>query len=530
MLTYIRNIKKKRCKSSFAKVITTLVLAWLISPNHSFVFSDVFSDSYPGVAAHKENWVISLSEKFLQTVKAETPSQATNHQDHSEVPSNKGVQKSPKKTSESSSDHVADHSAQKVVATHDKTSTKETGPNEISTKGTGSGITGRGVTGSGVTDSEGNGTEERSARRKEDPSSMGKKSSALPSGMVQIPYGIEYKPLGPDPRGPVNLTICSQNLMNYKATEKSSVRLETLPADLQRKIEGLLRRFEAAQCDVIAVQEVLGNKEEEARNSLRHLATILSIRTGRQFDFIVSPGDHEPSRVGYMVAKDSAEVLNSMAFSKVELPKLSPNEKTRFFVRTPLELQLRTKDPEGRGAKVITLINLHSKAKRGAQNDPTESKWETYRMEIAEAVRRIVLNRHRGSLFSGKSIIAILGDRNANFNSASAKILDGSLTLKHFAQGGKCSVSKDGMPYCKPGIDAQPSFYSVLTTDPDTKLIPGTHVFKGEASWLDDILLSIPSLRFAWASFERAGDYESGVISAFPAASDHALVWTKLNW
>jgi hypothetical protein len=72
--------------------------------------------------------------------------------------------------------------------------------------------------------------------------------------------------------------------------------------------------------------------------------------------------------------------------------------------------------------------------------------------------------------------------------------------------------------------------FSVLTSNPATKGLPGTFTFKDEYSWLDDILLPAESLPFAWETAVSEGRYSSGVMYTPKDASDHALVWVKLNW
>lgn len=337
------------------------------------------------------------------------------------------------------------------------------------------------------------------------------------------------EPLLPDtdPRGKSDLTVCSQNLENFgRFNELPSSIEEIKDSDLLDKINALLDRIEKVQCDVVAVQEVFGSKEEKGKASLERLSGYLRARQGRIFDYVIGTGT-DPTRVGFLVAKDKAEIVNSISYSQVELPKLSEKERPRFFARGPLEIQLKTKRE---GGKFLTLINIHFKSKRGAQEDPALLEWETYRMCMAEAIRRIVGNRHKGDLVSGKEILMILGDRNSNYDVASAKILEGTLTLQNFQQEGGCRLSKRGVPLCGAGTRREAMLFSVLTSDPQTKLLPGTFEFQHQFSWLDEILMPSPSLRYALTRFDRPGDYDSGVVGIPPEASDHSMVYVRLNW
>jgi hypothetical protein len=195
-----------------------------------------------------------------------------------------------------------------------------------------------------------------------------------------------------------------------------------------------------------------------------------------------------------------------------------------------LEAQFSIKPLQGSASKTIGLINFHFKSRRGGSGDPAELEWETYRMQMAEAVRRIAESRYAASFGSGEMLFAVLGDRNSHFDTATGRILEGTLVLRNFQEGGTCRLSKRGVPLCQGESILPQKLFSPLIGDPQTKSQPGTHHFKGEYSWLDDILMPAESLRFAWAEFDSAGDYNSGVVYEPGSASDHALVWVRLNW
>ena len=130
----------------------------------------------------------------------------------------------------------------------------------------------------------------------------------------------------------------------------------------------------------------------------------------------------------------------------------------------------------------------------------------------------------------GRNILLVLGDRNSNFDSASAKILDGILSLKQFQGSAPCRLSKRGAPLCKAGAAQPQKLFSVLTSDPRTKERQGTYHYKGIYSWIDDILMPASALPFAWEGPTSTGKYDSGVLYEPSAASDHALIWVRLNW
>jgi hypothetical protein len=278
------------------------------------------------------------------------------------------------------------------------------------------------------------------------------------------------------------------------------------------------------------VQEVIGRSDEAAKAALEVLSHRLKRVTNRIFDVAAATPGEGGMTVGFLVARDRAEIANTVSYAKVELPKIVAKQKPRLFPRTPLELQLLVRSRDTEVPKTVTLVNFHFKSKRGGQGDPTGLEWETYRMEMAEALRRIVERRHAASFASGESLLILLGDRNSNFDVASARILEGTLALASFQNEAPCRLSKRGLPLCKAGQSYPQRLFSVLTANPTTRSLPGTFSYKGEYSWLDEILMPGEGLPFAWESAVSEGRYASGVVYTPKDASDHALVWVKLNW
>jgi len=332
-------------------------------------------------------------------------------------------------------------------------------------------------------------------------------------------------------RGIPELTVCSQNLENFGFLNDVKSRNRKINAErLQEKEIAIVRRIARVKCDVVAVQEVLGKTEEIAKNALKKLSLRLKRHTNRDFEVKVGASNDKKARLGYLIATDRAKVLGMLSYHKIELPKTAPKQKPRLFARGPLELQLRVKGHERRFSKVINLINFHFKSKHSAQEDPAQLEWETYRMEMAEALRRIVVNRHERSFTTGDSILIVLGDRNSHFDVASAKILEGVLNLNHFKGDAPCRLSKRGVPLCQPETAKLQILFSALTTDPQSKSVPGTYRYGKVFSWLDDILMPAESLLFARVHPAVEGDYDTGVLYDYSEASDHDMVYVRLNW
>lgn len=334
-----------------------------------------------------------------------------------------------------------------------------------------------------------------------------------------------------DPRGDPELIICDQNLGNFGALRDVQSRDTSVDStQLLNKQIDLVKRFVKHNCDIIAVQEVLGRTPELAHQALKQLTDLLQKRTNRFFVSVVGEGEDPLSRVAFLYARDKVSLLNTVIYNNVELPRLSPEDKPEFFARAPLEVQFTTKPGVNSIQKVISLVNIHFKSKRAGRDDPAALEWETTRMVMAEAVRRIALNRHQKSVSLGDSIVIILGDRNSSQFSASARILEGTLRLTNFQNEGGCRLSESGFPLCKANVSGPKDFISVLTDDPETKTQPGTFRYEGKYHWLDDILLPQESLRYAFTRYDQPGDYDVGLVTEYPKASDHGMVYVRLNW
>lgn len=334
-----------------------------------------------------------------------------------------------------------------------------------------------------------------------------------------------------DPRKAPEITICSQNLENFGNYEDSKARNSDLsPAKYEQKIVGLIKRFQAASCDVVAVQEIVGKGEKFALAALQSLAQRLTALTGRPYEARVSSEGDVAIRNGFLVALDRCEILNVLFYGRMELPRLLETQKPKIFDRAPVELQVRVKGQDEAEGKVVSILNFHLKSRAGAAQDPTGLQFETTRMEMAEGLRRLIDLRHSAAFVDPSKILVVLGDRNTDAPMAAAKILEGTLALTDFRTDGPCRLSKRGVPICKTEVRRPQKLFSVLTTDPQTKGVAGSYFYNDEASWIDDIMMPQLGLRYALGSVFVENDYDSGTVSKPSIASDHSLVFVRLNW
>ncbi len=352
-------------------------------------------------------------------------------------------------------------------------------------------------------------------------------------GLAQVRTNLPIS--GTEPRGPAELVVCSQNLQNYGLLPDFLSRNRgTAAREFYRKQDALATRFATKDCDIIMLQEVLGREEGASEKALENLANVIRQKNNRFYQVITGPSNDPWTRLGYLLAVDRVEFLNKTSYFRIELPKLVDEGKPRLFSRGPLEIQVKVKGRAGSNSKTVTLINFHFKSKYNAQKDPSRTEWETHRMEMAEALRRIVESRHATSIQTGETLLVLAGDRNSHWDAASAEILNGRLRLSNFKTPGTgtplCKISGRGVPMCAPGTAGAQSFFSLLLGDPETKLMPGTHKYKKVYSWLDDMIAPAATLKFARTTFDSEDNFDSGVVYEPIRASDHAMTWARFNW
>lgn len=317
---------------------------------------------------------------------------------------------------------------------------------------------------------------------------------------------------------PENVVVCSQNLMNFGSERGPLMR------DLRATL--LSERIAKPNCDIVAVQEITAKRFDHARNICKTLTDKLREVTFQGWECILGDTEEGPHRLAFVWKSRNIDLIDSYSYKNVEIPRLSKIDKVTTFQRVPLEATFRLKFKNG--SRTISLVNIHLKSKAGGQNDPTGFKWEIMRMEQAEAVRRLVVERLLNK--PTKHPVLILGDRNSDFDSPTAKILEGSLILKDFADKAPCRIAKHLVPVCMKDVPRPPVFVSVVTKDPALKAVGGTFKHGKRLQFLDDILIDTNHLVLVQKRRYSTREFNSGILFEPKEASDHALVWTRLEF
>lgn len=324
------------------------------------------------------------------------------------------------------------------------------------------------------------------------------------------------------PRGDPELRFCSQNLqrLGEKRSERKSARQQAPAA----KLEALATRFVEAQCEIIAVQEIFGERRADAEHQLGELVRVLTKRTGRGYLFYLGSAPFDVIRNGFIVPKDTHIQPRFTDYQELDLPRLERRGAARSWSRSPVSLTVKLKGESGE--RSVFLLNYHLKSKSHGFKDPTRTEFEVTRMEQAAWVHQLALNEL--SKLGGRAIGILLGDRNSDSGSASAQIIAGELTLTDFRDGGGCRLERSARVECNQGSARSSSFVPLLSlSERETGRELSTYAYRGSRQILDEILIEREELSL---SRDGAGRLAVGVVGDFKDGSDHLLAWTELNW
>jgi hypothetical protein len=313
--------------------------------------------------------------------------------------------------------------------------------------------------------------------------------------------------------------VCSQNLFRF-GSEKFSRNKQKR----EKQKTFLVSRMKRAACDVIGVQEVSGESRWRAKGILQELADSLGERSGRKFSAHVGDSQDKYIRNGFIVADDLGKVVGFKSYWRESLPRIQKRGRPRSFVRGPVSLEVVLAQPRF-GIERLLLFSVHLKSKSNSWKDPTKTDFEVYRMESAQAVRRIALDafakRPKGTM------LMLMGDRNSEESSASADVLEGRYLIADFHKD--CKLREKTEVDCVSQPNHRPELVGLFEarkqSDPQ-RYRKGSYRYKRRDTLIDEIYVLPEKLSMfrgenaSWRiGFE--GDYYKG--------SDHLLLWAEIT-
>lgn len=336
--------------------------------------------------------------------------------------------------------------------------------------------------------------------------------------------------------GVPEVRICTQNLRRFGEPERSGVRRSNPARGRTRQLDALVDRFLAGRCDVVAVQEVYGRSEKEARQNLNRLAASLSERAGRRFRAEVGDARDPVIRNGLLFAEDIDPGARVRSHDGEQVPSLSRHRPSGYFIRAPLSIAFNVRkagsgDREG-GVRFFVL-NVHAKSRRGGEKDPTGTQFEAVRLESAEAIRMIV---ERELAEHPSTVALIVGDRNSDELSASARVMLGERRLADFRTPDGdhgavpvCRISKRLEPECQsPPRDPElVGLFELRRRISPKEHRGGSFRYRGAESLIDEIIVERSDLPL----FRKAsGSLAISFAGTLGEGSDHRLLVAEADF
>jgi predicted extracellular nuclease len=328
----------------------------------------------------------------------------------------------------------------------------------------------------------------------------------------------------------VELAVCTQNLWNYGLPEDVK-RLRDPAASLASVRERLLRQEEAlverlAVCDIVAVQEVVADRDDRALGALAGLAARLAGKTGRRYAARVAES-RDVIRNGFLYREDGP--FEPRAFvgdhSGKRLPSIEGYAAIRWD-RGPAELLIEVDRGARRKRVRIRVLSAHLKSKRESEalRDASDERWERTRIVQAHALLDLVRRRLRAD---PDELIIVAGDLNNDRGSATRGVLSGRLDPVALLSPNDC-IGPGGALACDLPL-REAELIDLAADDPDLRG-RGTYRFGKREELIDGILASPRAAERAREAGGRAGDYRIEATGRLRQGSDHRLLRAILRF
>lgn len=316
------------------------------------------------------------------------------------------------------------------------------------------------------------------------------------------------------------LTICSLNL--YRLGEKG-FKNESPEFLSQRKY--LADRIIDEDCDIIALQELVGKKKSKSAAVLHNLINYIHSKSEhRLYKFLLGESNDSWNRNAFIYDSEFLNYKNFKSWNKQTLIKDDIRSSPWSHTRGPISVFFNFKKNKFNIKEDILVVNYHLKSKASGWKDPLGTKFEYQRMLSANGIRDIIKSETNN--VPVMPIVVLLGDRNSSNSGASSEVLSGRLNAVDFFRKGTCKISPEGSALCPPETFRTPDMIPVLQNkEIELGRKIGTYRIGRRLEILDEIYLSSNYYELVLGP---RGEIRSKTVGEFKKGSDHLLSLVEL--
>lgn len=334
-----------------------------------------------------------------------------------------------------------------------------------------------------------------------------------------------------DPRGEPEVRICSINFNNYGDPEQIKKLISQKEAHKMRaKRRSIIAGIDEAECDIVAVQGLVAGDFIAAQDVLAALARELSEASSSNWRSYVGLSNHKNAYNGFLIGSPDFEMLRIRSFNDRQLP-LEKGFRAKNFGRDPFQINLRI---PGRGTappRTLTIVSFQFQESLRPRGPESEKK----RLQMSEGLREISSMIQSEASADDLPILVLAGDFAAPRTMASARVLDGTLRLADFGEGGACKINAKEEVVCDPKPNHPKLLFGYLTDSLDVGADRADKKAKLRAiisalQRREEIYAGPPDLHLAWKDHAVPSHYNSGFVRVRNGLKDGPLVWVELNW
>lgn len=363
-----------------------------------------------------------------------------------------------------------------------------------------------------------------------------------------------------DPRGDVDIRICSINLNGYATRAMRKKFFGKIDLAFLKGIESTVSQaVKRADCDVVAVQGIVAEDYVTGKKAIKRLAERVAKRSGARWTAFSGDPSRRREVLGFLVNGERVEIVGLRAYRDVELLAYVSG-KAEMDAAYPLQLTVRT---IGESWRRVSVLNFDLR-KLG---DVVDERIEYNRIQMAEAIRELAKfaladqraydQRVKGA--EQEPIFLVVGDLGVERHNPVHWVLRGRLKLNSFGKSGPCILTTEKVKNKKrvgykcesatqPGTWQAEELFELLSDDegPSSKKV--SRIVDGEQRWFKlkptkaryltyeqhtlDVGVFLTQNNLALARKEISGQrwYDVGFEKVKNKLLKSPLVWIGLNW